>query len=444
MSPQELIIKKRNGGTLDPAEIKAVVAGVTDESWSEGQVAAFAMATFFRGMELAECAAFMQAMANSGTVMDWSEQGLDGPVIDKHSTGGVGDKVSLMLAPMMAACGVFVPMISGRALGHSGGTLDKLDAIPGYVSQPDLDTLRRVVKSTGCAIIGQTSDLAPADRRLYSIRDTSGTVEIREMVVCSILSKKVAEGLDALVLDVKHGSGAFMREYADAKALAEMLVGVAAMANPKLPATACLTDMNQVLGKTAGHTHEVREAVDYLTGAYRDPRLHEVTLELCARSLVLGGLADSIEAAREKSQACLDDGSAAERFAKMVRELHGPSDLLESPDKHLPYAQAEYAVVPPQAGYLAGMDAREIGYAVIALGGGRLKPTDSINHTVGLYDFASIGDAVSAERPICRIHAASKQNAELVAARILASCTISEAQPDVQPVIAEVIKGASE
>jgi len=440
MSPQELIIKKREGLTLQSDEIKAIVAGITDETWTEGQAAAFAMATYFRGMETPEMAAFMQAMANSGTVMDWSDAGFDGPVIDKHSTGGVGDKVSLMLAPMMAACGCFVPMISGRALGHSGGTLDKLDAIPGYVSQPDLDTLRRVVKSVGCAIIGQTSDLAPADRRLYSIRDTSGTVEIREMVVCSILSKKVAEGLDALVMDVKFGNGAFMQDFEKAHALATALVEVAGLATPTLPTTACMTDMNQVLGLTAGHTNEMREAIDYLTGKHRDERLHEVTITLCAHALLLAKLADSIEDARAKAQASLDSGRATELFAKMVRELHGPSDLIERASELLPYAEVEIAVEPAQAGYLSAVDAREIGYAVIALGGGRLKPTDKIDHLVGISDFRNIGDQVGPGAPICKINARTQAKAEEISARVLKACGVSADAPKLTPVIREIIK----
>jgi len=284
--PAEVIRRKRDGAELSGEEIGFLVDGITHGGLSDAQVGALAMALFLRGMEPGERVALTEAMRDSGTVIPWD---LDRPVLDKHSTGGVGDKVSLMLAPVVAACGGAVPMISGRGLGHTGGTLDKLDTVPGYDTTPSVDELRRVVGgAAGCAIVGQTADLAPADRRLYAIRDATGTVESIPLIVASILSKKLAAGLDALVMDVKFGSGAFMAARADAEELARALVEVAGGAG--LPTVALLTDMDEVLGTSAGNALEVRESVDYLTGAAREPRLHEVTLALAASLLVQGGL----------------------------------------------------------------------------------------------------------------------------------------------------------
>ena len=287
MLPQEIIRKKRDGGTLTTEEIGFIVRGLTDGSVTEGQVAAFAMAVFFQGMEVAERIALTLAMRDSGEVLDWP--GLDGPVLDKHSTGGVGDNVSLMLAPALAACGAFVPMISGRGLGHTGGTLDKLDSIPGYRTRPDAGTFRRVTRAVGCAIIGQTADIAPADKRFYAIRDVTATVESIDLITASILSKKLAAGLDALVLDVKCGSGAFMATQGDARALAESLVQVANGAGCRT--SALITDMNQPLASAAGNALEVANAANFLTGDAIDPRLWQVTVAQGGELLMLGGLA---------------------------------------------------------------------------------------------------------------------------------------------------------
>src|SRR3954466_10465541 len=297
---------------LSAGEIAFLVRGITDGGLSDAQVGALAMALFLRGLEGDERVALTLAMRDSGTVIEWD---LDRPVVDKHSTGGVGDKVSLVLAPVLAACGAAVPMISGRGLGHTGGTLDKLDSIPGYASVPATEVIRRVVREAGCAIVGQTTDLAPADRRLYAVRDATGTVESIPLIVASILSKKLAEGLDALVLDVKTGSGAFMARRAEAQQLAEALVEVAKGAG--LNTVALITDMDEVLGTTAGNALEVRESIDHLTGASREIRLHEVTLALAAAALVQARLHPDEDSARAAAQAALDDGSAAERFGAM-------------------------------------------------------------------------------------------------------------------------------
>ena len=327
MLAPEVIRRKRDGATLSAEEIAFLVGGIADGGLSDAQVGALAMAFFLRGLDADERVALTRAMRDSGTVLEWD---LDKPVLDKHSTGGVGDKVSLILAPILAACGAAVPMISGRGLGHTGGTLDKLDSIPGYASTPTTEVIRRVVRDVGCAIVGQTADLAPADRRLYAVRDATGTVESIHLIVASILSKKLAEGLDALVLDVKSGSGAFMAAREDAEALATALVEVANGAG--VSTVALLTDMDEVLGTTAGNALEVRESVDHLTGRSREPRLHEVTVALAAAALVQAKLAPDDEAGRAAAQKALDDGSAAERFGAMVAALGGPSDFVENPE----------------------------------------------------------------------------------------------------------------
>src|SRR3954449_3806181 len=294
MLANEVIRRKRDGAALTEDEIAFLVGGIADGSVSDAQVGALAMALFLRGLEAGERVALTTGMRDSGTVLEWD---LDKPVVDKHSMGGVGDKVSLILAPILAACGAAVPMISGRGLGHTGGTLDKLDSIPGYASVPATEVIRRVVREAGCAIVGQTADLAPADRRLYAVRDATGTVESIPLIVASILSKKLAEGLNALVLDVKTGSGAFMAARADAEALAQALVEVAVGAG--LPTVALLTDMDEVLGRTAGNALEVWESIGMLTGAAREPRLLEVTAALAAVALVQARLAADDATARE-------------------------------------------------------------------------------------------------------------------------------------------------
>ena len=301
MLTQEIIRRKRDRQALSADEIGAMIGGIAGGSVSEGQAAAFAMAVFFNGMSAEECVCLTEAMRDSGTVLTWPELGDMGPVVDKHSTGGVGDNVSLMLAPMLAAAGACVPMISGRGLGHTGGTLDKLDSIPGYASQPGIDLFRQTVRDAGCAIIGQTEDLAPADRRLYAIRDVTATVESIPLITASILSKKLAAGLDALVLDVKTGSGAFMTDEDDAIALARSLVDTANGAG--LKTSALITDIDEPLADAAGNAVEVLSAVDYLTGAKRDPRLHEVVLALGAELLRLSSLA--ADAAGRRARGCL-------------------------------------------------------------------------------------------------------------------------------------------
>jgi len=400
--PQEIIRHKRDGQKLSAEEISFFVKGIADNSISEGQIGAFAMAVYFNGMEMDERVALASGMRDSGTVLDWSTLDLDGPVLDKHSTGGVGDVVSLMLGPMVAACGGYIPMISGRGLGHTGGTLDKFDAIPGYNTEPDNDLFRKVVKEVGVAIIGQTGDLAPADKRFYGIRDVTATVESISLITASILSKKLAAGLDALVMDVKAGSGAFMPTYEGSQELAKSIVAVANGAGCKT--TALITNMDQVLASSAGNAVEVREAVQYLTGVYRNPRLHEVTMSLCAEMLMLGKLATSIQEAEEKLQTVLDNGKAADVFADMVTALGGPSDFMENCDDYLDKADIVRPVYAETSGIVQSMDTRAVGMAVVAMGGGRRKPTDSIDYAVGFSDFTALGESVDGNRPLAVVH----------------------------------------
>ena len=421
----ELIREKRDGATLREDEIARLVAGIVDGSVSDGQVAAFAMAVYFRGMTREECASLTRAMSRSGAVLDWPDLG--GPILDKHSTGGVGDKVSLILAPVVAACGGFVPMISGRSLGHTGGTLDKLGSIPGYDTTPDVGRFQVAVRAAGCAIVGPTAALVPADRRLYAIRDVTATVDSIPLITASILSKKLAAGLDALVMDIKVGSGAFAPSLETATVLAESLLAVAEDAG--LRAGALLTDMAQVLGHHVGNALEVREAIDFLTGKERESRLHAVTAALASDLLVLGGLArDGVEASAAVEKA-LASGAAAERFARMVTALGGPRDLVERPERHLARAPVELAVVPDVAGVVTRVDARSVGLLVVELGGGRQRVEDAIDSAVGLADVRGVGDAVTQDRPIAVVHARSPADAEAVATRLRRAVTVGDA-PD--------------
>jgi thymidine phosphorylase len=429
--PQEVIAKKRDGQDLNAGEIGAFIAGLTDGSVSHAQAAAFAMAVFFRDMTTPERVALTLAMRDSGTVLDWSD--LDGPVADKHSTGGVGDNTSLMLAPILAACGVYVPMISGRGLGHTGGTLDKFDAIPGYTTSPDNALFRKVVKAAGCAIIGQTADLAPADKVLYSIRDVTATVESIPLITASILSKKLAAGLGALILDVKTGSGAFMPTLEKSRALAESLVSVANGAG--LKTAALITDMNEPLASAAGNALEVRNAVDFLTGKHQDPRLREVTLALAAAALELTGRSDALAAVTR----ALDTGTALEHFSKMVALLGGPVDFVERMDTHLVPAPIVREIFAPRAGTVAAIDTRGVGMAVVAAGGGRRLPTDSIDFAVGFDQLLGLGHTVDVQTPLARVHLRDESMAADVTDRLLAAYSITDGEVPTHPLIADHI-----
>ena len=436
--PQEIIRKKRDGGALSAAEIQFFVRGITDGGVSEGQIAAFAMAVYFRDMNMDERVAFTLAMRDSGQVLDWRSLKLPGPVLDKHSTGGVGDVVSLLLGPMIAACGGFVPMISGRGLGHTGGTLDKFDAIPGYNTVPDNELFRKVVRDVGVAIIGQTAQLAPSDKRFYSIRDVTATVESVAMITGSILSKKLSAGLDALVMDVKVGSGAFMPSFDKSVELAESIVAVGNGAG--MQTSALLTDMNESLAPCAGNALEVRCAIDYLTGRARPARLHEVTLALCADMLVLGGLAGTAAKARVKLLAALASGAAAERFARMVSALGGPSDLVEQVGRHLEQAPFIVPAPAPKAGFASACNCRGLGLAVVGLGGGRRRPGDGIDFAVGLSGLAELGQPIAAGQPLAMVHARTQDAARQAIREVQQAYTIGENAQQPNPVIYRSIR----
>jgi thymidine phosphorylase len=436
---QEIIRRKRDGERLEAHEIAHFVGAVTKGDASDTHAAAFAMAVYFRGLSRAECAALTQAMAQSGRTLEWPE--IDGPIVDKHSTGGIGDSVSLILAPAFAACGGFVPMIAGRGLGHTGGTIDKLEAIPGYNTAPDAETFRRCVREVGCAIIGQTDDLAPADKRLYAVRDVTATVESIPLITASILSKKLAAGLGALILDVKTGSGAFMASEDDARELARSLVETACAAG--LPATAVLTDMNEPLAKAAGNAVEVKAAIDHLTGARRDARLHEVLLALGAEMLIAGRLATDTSDARKKIERALNSGGAAEKFAAMVHALGGPRDLIDRPDAHLARAPHVADAAAPGAGFVTAIDTRALGFAVLTLGGGRSIAGAAIDPAVGLSELAGIADEVGRGRPLCRIHARDDADAKAASAAIQRAYTIGEKPPKIRPPVIQRISAGS-
>ncbi len=435
--PQEVILKKRNGETLAQDDIAQFISGFASGTVSHAQAAAFAMAVYFNDMTMPERVALTLAMRDSGAVLDWSD--LDGPVADKHSTGGVGDNVSLMLAPILASVGIYVPMISGRGLGHTGGTLDKFDSIPGYQTQPDNALFRKVVKEAGCAIIGQTADLAPADKTLYAIRDVTGTVESIALITASILSKKLAAGLHALVLDVKTGSGAFMPTLEKSRDLAQSLVSVANGAG--LKTGALITDMNEPLASAAGNGLEVRNAVDFLCGTYQDARLREVTLALCAEIVLMTGKAPSLADARNQVEIALDSGRATEHFARMVTALGGPADFVDRMDTHLAAAPIIRDVFADGEGTIASIDTRGVGMAVVALGGGRATPSDKIDHRVGFDRLAPLGATADTSTPIARIHAADEASAADAEARLRRAYGLGETAPN-NPLIADRIEQA--
>ncbi len=433
MVPQELIRRKRDGESLSGGELADFIAGVSADTVTEGQIAAFCMAVYFKGLTLDERVALTQAMTRSGRVMNWRALGVSGPILDKHSTGGVGDKTSLVLAPLVAACGGYVPMVAGRGLGHTGGTLDKLESIPGYLIQPGLERWQDTVRQVGCAIIGAGAELAPADRRMYAVRDTTATVESLDLITASILSKKLAAGLDALVMDIKFGQGAFMSELSQAQALANSIEAVAKQAG--LRTSALLTDMNQVLGTTAGNALEVRECIDWLAGGRVEARLAEVTLALAARLLVMGGLTQTEDEARRRCEQALASGAAAERFARMVAMLGGPADIVERASAYLPAAPIQRAVPSPRTGYITRMDVRGLGLLILELGGGRTRPQDRIDPSVGLSQVVALGQVIDTGQPLAIIHAQDDAQAQWAAHKLTGLIDITESAPVSAPVV---------
>ena len=433
----DVIRKKRDGGELNDAEIQFFVDGLADESLPAEQVSALAMAVFLNSMSFDEAAKLTLAMAASGTVLEWDPQDYDAPIVDKHSTGGVGDKVSFLLAPILAACGCYVPMISGRGLGHTGGTTDKVESIPGYNATPDLATFRDVVRSVKCGVIGQTPDLAPADRRFYSIRDVTGTVESVPLITASILSKKIAAGLEGLVMDVKVGTGAFMQSMDKARELATSIIGTAARAGLKTHAV--ITDMNEVLGSTAGNALEIEESILFLRNEVREPRLNEVTIALCAEMLIVAGVCSDRTEAASRCEEAVSSGQAAEKFASMVQALGGPGDLLDKHTIHLPKAPVIRPVIAE--GIVSAVNARAVGNAIIELGGGRREVGQKLDLSVGFSSIAPIGSELGKDAPLAIIHAASENDAELAEENLLAAVSLAGEAPPERPVICEILTG---
>jgi len=435
MLPQEIIRKKRDGELISDEELQFFSSGIVDGSISEGQIAAFAMAIYFQGMKSNETAALTLAMRDTGDVLNWKQENFSGPIIDKHSTGGVGDSVSLMLGPLLAACGGYVPMISGRGLGHTGGTLDKLDAIPGYNSTPDNNLFRKTVRECGVAIIGQTGKLAPADKRFYATRDITATVESIPLITASILSKKFAAGLDCLCMDIKTGSGAFMPTPEESVALAQSIVDIGNATG--VDTSALITDMNQPLGSTVGNALEVHEAINFLTNDHQNPRLLQVVFSLCTELLMLSEITDNPFDATTMLEAELVSGRAAERFGRMVHSLGGPIDLIEKPDKYLSKAEVIKPVHLQETGFVSNIDTRALGMAVVELGGGRIRAEDDIDFAVGLSDFITIGK--SSDRAIATIHARTEADWEQAAEKIKKAITVSDSAPAQSPVIHQTI-----
>jgi pyrimidine-nucleoside phosphorylase len=438
MRPQDIIRQKRDGGELSREEVASFVRGVVDGSWADYQSSALLMAIYQTGMTTGEMEALTQAMLGSGEVLDFSD--IELPKADKHSTGGVGDKTSLVIAPLAAACGVAVPMISGRGLGHTGGTLDKLEAIPGYRVHLDLSEFRKILGRVGYAMMGQTAEIAPADKKLYALRDATETVESIPLIVASIMSKKLAAGLSALVLDVKTGSGAFMRDEGRARALARALVRTGHSCN--VHTEALLTDMSQPLGAAVGNANEVQECIAIMRGEAGDEArdVRELSLELAARMVALSGVAATLEEARAKVLRALESGMALERFRRNVEEQGGDPRVCDEPQRLSDLTVQEVRVESEHAGYVEAIDAAEVGRAVASIGGGRVRVEDKIDFAVGYFARARTGQQVSAGEPLGLLYCRPGSHAEVAAARIRAAYTVGDAAPNHVPeLIKEVI-----
>ena len=420
---KELILKKRLGKELTKNEINWFISNLTSNHLSEGQIASLAMAICLKGMTFEERVQLTLAMKNSGKTLSWD---LPGPIIDKHSTGGVGDTVSLILAPVLAACGAYVPMISGRGLGHTGGTLDKFDSIPGYNTSPNEEVLRRVVSKVGCAIIGQTNELAPADKRLYAIRDVTGTVESIDLITASILSKKLAAGLEGLVIDVKCGNGAFMQDFSEASTLAKSLVTVSNKSGCKT--TALVTDMNQPLSQSIGNSLEVLAAIDILNGSSKDYRLLEVTNSLGVSILCSSNICKNKKEAQLLISSVLSSGKAAEKFSQMISELGGANDFFEKPKNYLTPSNIQKNICCKQSGYVKKINTKNLGNILILLGGGRQKVEDDIDFSVGMKLLIELGTYVEKNQPICTLYARDEGSFDIAEKEIIESFEIGESE----------------
>jgi pyrimidine-nucleoside phosphorylase len=431
MRPYELIKAKRDGQALAPADIRAFLDGYTKGDVTDYQMSAMCMAVFFRGLSSVELAAWTRAMLESGEVLDLSET--PGLKVDKHSTGGVGDKVSLSLAPLAAACGVPVPMISGRGLGHTGGTLDKLESIPGFRVDLDVPRYRQLVRDVGACLIGQTATLAPADKKLYALRDVTATVDCIPLIASSIMSKKLAEGIDALVLDVKVGSGAFMKTVDDARTLARTMIGIGREMGKNV--VAVLTDMDQPLGDAVGNALEVIEAVEMLRG--RAPADYtEVTLALTAEMLVLGGKAATPDAARALLQQAITSGAAERKLCDIVAAQGGDPAAIRDLSK-LPRARHTVAVPAARSGFVTHIDSEAVGLAAMALGAGRAKTTDVIDPAVGFMLHKKVGDAVQAGEALLTIHFNDAAKLAEVTERVTKAWHLGPTAPPKRPLVLE-------
>ena len=436
MLPQEIIRKKRDKKELSPQEIEEFIKGITDKKVDDAQVAALTMAIYFNSMNETETSALTLAMRDSGKVLSWN--GFDKPIVDKHSSGGVGDKVSIILAPLLAVNNVYVPMIAGRGLGHTGGTIDKLESIPNYNTSADDELFRKTVKNVGCAIIGQTAELAPADKKIYALRDVCATVESIPLITASILSKKLAAGLQYLVMDLKCGNGAFMSNFADAKALARSIVEVANVAGTKT--SALITDMNQVLGKTVGNAVEIKESLDFLKGKPIDFRLKEITFALAAELLVSCGIFQTENEAYAKFEQDISSGRALEVFAKMCAALGAPINFIEKAEVYLPKAAMIKPIFAPTSGYISAMDTRKIGVSIIKMHGGRTVAGEKLDLATGYTDFTQIGNYVDNKTLICYVHCQNEEQFTEAKTDILEAIEISEKAPKIVAPIFKKIK----
>jgi len=430
-----ILSKVRDGMVLSTDELSEFARGLVSGTVSDAQAGAFAMAVCVHGLSEEERVGLTLAMRDSGNVQQWD---LPGPVLDKHSTGGIGDNVSLILAPALAACGAYIPMISGRGLGHTGGTLDKLESIPGYRTLLPEDEFQKIVADVGCAIVGAGQGIAPADKRLYAIRDVTSTVESIDLITASILSKKLAAGLEGLILDVKVGNGAFISDPGEAKRLARSLVDGANGAGCKTSAR--LTDMEQPLARAAGNALECRNALEFLNGVNQDPRLREVTLSLGGELLCLGGLVENSSEGETKIDQVIGSGQATERFARMVFALGGPNDLVENYSRHLPEAPFLYDLVAKENGFISGIDLRAVGQVVIELGGGRKQQDDILDLSVGLDQISGLGQAVQSGDLLCRIHSKDEESAHSVSKNLLSAFTIDQSKLSPIPVVGELVQ----
>ena len=437
MRPQDLIRKKRDGLVLSHPEIAAFIGGVTDGSWADYQISAFLMAIFWRGLNADEAAFLTEEMLHSGEVLDFSE--IDAPKADKHSTGGVGDKTSLIIAPLAAACGVAVPMISGRGLGHTGGTLDKLESIPGYNVNLPFAEFKKTIKTCGFAMSGQTAEIAPADKKLYALRDATATVDYIPLIVASIMSKKLAEGLDALVLDVKTGTGAFMPTFEKARELAAALVATGTKC--RIQTTAVISDMNQPLGKFVGNALEVYECVKILQNeedaSMRPTR--ELSLELTARMLVLTGVEKNLETAKSLCEAKLRDGSALEKMQNNIKLQGGDARICEQPDTLLDKNLLKLAVKSETDGFVSAIDTRTIGQVMCDLGGGRMKTDDQIDDQVGYQCEARLGDEVRTGDTLGILFCRNENQADFALKRLQKAYKLSREKPVVSQIVKEII-----